>query len=50
MGLSRSEFIRRRLAQEASAGAGSVTAADLASFADTFSDLADPEIMRHAWE
>jgi plasmid stability protein len=48
LGLSRSEFLRRRLAQEAVAGA-KVTVEDLQSFADTFSDLADPEVMKGAW-
>lgn len=50
LGLSRSEFLRRRLAQEAVAHAGSVTPADLAMFADTFSDLGDPDVMRGAWQ
>lgn len=27
-----------------------VTAADLAVFAETFSDLTDPEVMKGAWE
>lgn len=50
LGLSRSEFLRRRLAQEAVAQAGSVTQDDLATFADTFSDLGDPDVIRGAWE
>lgn len=50
LGLSRSEFLRRRLAQEAVAHASSVTPDDLAAFADTFSDLGDPDAMRGAWE
>jgi plasmid stability protein len=50
LGLSRSEFLRRRLAQEAAANATSVSAKDLVAFADTFADLADPEVMRGAWE
>ena len=50
LGLSRSEFLRRRLAQEAVSHAGAVTPDDLAMFADTFSDLGDPEVMRGAWE
>jgi plasmid stability protein len=48
LGLSRSEFLRRRLAQEAVAGA-KVTVEDLQSFADTFADLGDPEVMKGAW-
>ena len=50
LGLSRSEFLRRRLAQEAVASATSVTAGDLAEFAQTFTDLTDPDVMRGAWE
>lgn len=50
LGLSRSEFLRRRLAQEAVAHATPVTADDLADFAETFGDLADPDIMRGAWQ
>lgn len=50
LGLSRSEFLRRRLAQEAVASATAVDAADLVAFATTFADLADPDIMRSAWE
>ncbi len=49
LGLSRSEFLRRRMAQEASIGLAPVTVADLAAFAETFSDLADPEAMKGAW-
>ena len=50
LGLSRSEFLRRRLAQEASANTMSVSCDDLEAFAATFADLADPEVMRGAWE
>lgn len=50
LGLSRSEFLRRRLAQEASANAMSVSRDDLETFSATFTDLADPEVMRGAWE
>ncbi len=50
LGLSRSEFLRRRLAQESVAQAISVDADDLARFTVTFADLADPEILRGAWE
>ncbi|MDP3714087.1 MAG: ribbon-helix-helix protein, CopG family [Mycobacteriales bacterium] len=50
LGLSRSEFLRRRLAQEATASAMSVSHDDLESFSATFADLADPEVMRGAWE
>ena len=37
-------------ARERSAGGGEVTVDDLVRFADTFADLADPEVMRRAWE
>lgn len=50
LGLSRSEFLRRRLAQEATTGAGPVTVDDLRGFASTFADLADDELMRDAWK
>ncbi len=50
LGLSRSEFLRRRLAQEAAAGPHPVTAQDLTAFAETFSDLNEPEVMAGAWE
>lgn len=50
LGLSRSEFLRRRLAQEAAANVTSVSSDDLAAFGETFADLADPEVMRGAWE
>ena len=50
LGLSRSEFLRRRLAQEAVASAHSVDADDLVAFTETFADLAEPEVIRDAWE
>lgn len=50
LGLSRSEFLRRRLAQEATSSATTVSSEDLAAFAQTFSDLADAEVMKGAWE
>jgi Ribbon-helix-helix protein, copG family len=49
MGLSRSEYVRRRLAQDAASSAATVSVQDLASFADTFGDLADPDVMSQAW-
>ena len=49
LGISRSELLRRRLAQEASAGT-TVTVEDLRRFADSFPDLLDEQIMRGAWE
>ncbi len=47
LGLSRSEYIRRRLATEAPGD--TVTAEDLVRFADTLADLDDPEVMSEAW-
>ena len=47
LGLSRSEFLRRQLASAAAHGA--VTVQDLAAFAETFSDLAEPAVMSDAW-
>ena len=52
LGLSRSEYIRRTLAQAAGrspAAAGQLTVDDLARFADRFADLADEKIMGEAW-
>lgn len=49
MGLSRSEYVRRRLAQDIDADGTAVTVEDLRRFAETFRDLRDPEIMAHAW-
>jgi hypothetical protein len=49
LGLSRSEYVRRRLAQDAAAQAASVTEGDLARFADRFGDLADADVMSQAW-
>ena len=50
LGLSRSEFLRRRFAQEAFGHGVSVSAQDLAAFAETFSDLADRAVMNGAWD
>jgi hypothetical protein len=48
--ISRTEYLRRRLHQEAAAHPSSpVTSADLQQFSDRFSDLQDPEVMRQAW-
>jgi plasmid stability protein len=49
LGLSRSEYVRRRLAQDASALGSPVSVADLAQFAGAFADLADPDVMSRAW-
>jgi plasmid stability protein len=50
LGLSRTEYVRRRLAQDAASSDSPVSAADLTRFADTFSDLADPGVMSQAWQ
>ena len=50
LGLSRSEYVRRRLAQDAASTGAMVTAKDLARFADLFADLADPDVMARAWQ
>jgi plasmid stability protein len=49
LGLSRSEYVRRRLAQDATADETPVTVADLSRFSALFSDLADPDVMGEAW-
>jgi hypothetical protein len=49
LGLSRSEYLRRKLAREVATTADAMTVEDLVRFADTFADLADPEVMRQAW-
>lgn len=50
LGLSRSEYLRRRLAQEVATTNEQVTVEHLAEFAETFADLSDAEVMRGAWE
>lgn len=49
LGLSRAEYVRRRLAQDAVVPGSAVAVQDLAHFAETFSDLADAEVMTQAW-
>ncbi len=50
LGLSRSEYLRRRFAQEAMASPEPVTVEHLAAFAETFADLGDARVMKGAWE
>lgn len=50
LGVSRSEYIRRRLAQDASTTNVSVSVSDLHTFAEQFGDLTDPTVMGKAWE
>ena len=49
LGISRVEYIRRRLAADAATSSGHVSTEDLRSFADRFADLADQEVMDAAW-
>ena len=49
LGLSRTEFLRRRLQQDAARPATPVTVDDLRAFAARFGDLDDPDVMRQAW-
>jgi len=49
LGVSRSEYVRRCLARDAAAQGRAVGVDDLAQFADTFRDLANPGIMSQAW-
>ena len=50
LGLSQGEYVRRRLAQDAAVPDSSVSPGDLVRFAESFSDLADPDVMSQAWE
>jgi hypothetical protein len=49
LGLSRTEFLRRQLHQEARRTAPKVTTADLTRFSTTAADLADDAVMSDAW-
>jgi plasmid stability protein len=49
LGLSRTEYLRRRLTQDAAVAGGEVGVGDLARFAETFADLADAAVMDQAW-
>jgi len=51
LGLSRNEFLRRRLEQHASTPvAASVSVEDWKRSAAAFGDLADPDVMDAAWQ
>jgi hypothetical protein len=50
LGLSRSEYVRRRLAQDAALPQHAVSVGDLAGFAELFGDLADPNVMSGVWK
>lgn len=49
LGISRVEYIRRRLAADAATSSTTVSTKDLRKFTDKFADLADPEVMDSAW-
>lgn len=50
LGISRVEYVRRRLAQDAATAPVSVTPDDLRRFASDFGDLSDPGVMAQAWD
>ncbi|CAN5545304.1 hypothetical protein BH23ACT6_BH23ACT6_10630 [soil metagenome] len=51
LGVSRAEVLRRHLEIETTVGAEQpvITAEDWKRFAESFADLADPEVMAAAW-
>ena len=49
LGLSRSEYLRRQLSQEAERSEVAVTVADLKRFSELARDLNDPDVMDQAW-
>ena len=49
VGLSRTEYLRRALNRERQSHAITITSQDLATFAETFSDLDEPNVMGRAW-
>ena len=49
LGLSRGEYVRRCLAQDATRDVSPVSAAHFANFAEIFGDLSDPEVLSQAW-
>ena len=50
LGISRVEYLRRRLAQDVAFTQVVVTVEHLESFTHAHADLADPEIMAGAWD
>jgi hypothetical protein len=50
LGLSRVEYIRRRLAADAATSGKAVSLADLRSLAEAAGDLTDPQVMGAAWQ
>lgn len=49
LGISRAEYVRRRLAQDVAISESAVSVRDLERFTRTLSDLADPDVMSQAW-
>lgn len=49
LGLSRGEYLRRRISQDAAREVGRVTVADLERAATLSQDLLDDEVIRRAW-
>jgi hypothetical protein len=49
LGVSRSEYVRRRLAQDAEVSGSSVDVSDLVRLAELTADLGDPDVMARAW-
>lgn len=49
LGISRVEYIRRRLAVDAASSTAAVSVRDLRRFADRFADLGDEAAMDAAW-
>ena len=49
LGLSRGEYLRRCISQDAARVRGRVTARDFERLADLAKDLGDPAVMRDAW-
>jgi plasmid stability protein len=50
LGISRVEYVRRRLAQDAALTQVPVNADDLRRFGVAFADLANPDVMTGAWD
>ena len=50
LGISRAEYVRRRLTQDAAVAPVVVTVADLQQLGSTFGDLADPDVMAGTWD
>ena len=49
LGISRTELVRRRLAQESGLGVVEVTVDDFRHLTESLPDLGDPDLLRDAW-